>query len=223
MAVRKSVRLDRRHGGSPRRITGGAQPLAAAPAQGDRMGQGCGIALVAVLALFVIGKCSSTPPTSGHAEVRATPTSEPAYVAARSLNCRRAPEAAAPVVTGLARNEQVVVAERRDDWARLSRPHGDCWVSSGFLASAPSGPNQAGAARSLMSPSAPIGDAAGAYALSRPAKASRASSRRKPSRSRRGGGGYDGSGCPCSGTKVCIGPRGGRFCITSGGNKRYGV
>ena len=29
--------------------------------------------------------------------------------------------------------------------------------------------------------------------------------------------------CPCSGDRVCIGPRGGRYCITSGGNKRYGV
>lgn len=29
--------------------------------------------------------------------------------------------------------------------------------------------------------------------------------------------------CPCSGSRVCIGPRGGRYCITSGGNKRYGV
>jgi len=31
------------------------------------------------------------------------------------------------------------------------------------------------------------------------------------------------SGCPCSGRQVCVGPRGGRYCITSGGNKRYGV
>lgn len=29
--------------------------------------------------------------------------------------------------------------------------------------------------------------------------------------------------CSCSGHNVCIGPRGGRYCITSGGNKRYGV
>ncbi|RVU03982.1 hypothetical protein EOE18_13720 [Novosphingobium umbonatum] len=32
----------------------------------------------------------------------------------------------------------------------------------------------------------------------------------------------DGS-CPCNGGNVCVGPRGGRYCITSGGNKRYGV
>lgn len=29
--------------------------------------------------------------------------------------------------------------------------------------------------------------------------------------------------CPCNGGNVCVGPRGGRYCITSGGNKRYGV
>jgi len=34
---------------------------------------------------------------------------------------------------------------------------------------------------------------------------------------------YGGGSCPCSGSNICIGPRGGRYCITSGGNKRYGV
>ena len=29
--------------------------------------------------------------------------------------------------------------------------------------------------------------------------------------------------CPCNGGKVCVGPRGGRYCITSSGRKRYGV
>jgi hypothetical protein len=27
--------------------------------------------------------------------------------------------------------------------------------------------------------------------------------------------------CSCSSGRVCVGPRGGRYCITSGGNKRY--
>lgn len=29
--------------------------------------------------------------------------------------------------------------------------------------------------------------------------------------------------CPCNGGNVCVGPRGGRYCINSKGNKRYGV
>ncbi|SFP39880.1 hypothetical protein SAMN05216229_102138 [Geopseudomonas sagittaria] len=32
-----------------------------------------------------------------------------------------------------------------------------------------------------------------------------------------------GGDCSCAGGNVCFGPRGGRFCITSGGNKRYGI
>lgn len=27
--------------------------------------------------------------------------------------------------------------------------------------------------------------------------------------------------CPCSGTKACVGPRGGHYCITPSGTKRY--
>jgi len=33
---------------------------------------------------------------------------------------------------------------------------------------------------------------------------------------------HAGSTCPCSESQVCIGPRGGRYCITSVGAKRYG-
>lgn len=34
--------------------------------------------------------------------------------------------------------------------------------------------------------------------------------------------GSDGE-CSCQAHKICYGPRGGRYCLTSGGNKRYGV
>lgn|GEM_PF-2067001 len=32
-----------------------------------------------------------------------------------------------------------------------------------------------------------------------------------------------GGGCSCAGGNVCYGPRGGRYCITSGGKQRYGI
>lgn len=32
---------------------------------------------------------------------------------------------------------------------------------------------------------------------------------------------YAAGPCPCSRSLNCVGPRGGRYCITSGGNKRY--
>ena len=66
--------------------------------------------------------------------------------------------------------------------------------------------------------------------LSPDAEARRRSSRRGSRRWTRGvSGGVGGSSdttsgeCPCNGGKVCVGPRGGRYCITSSGNKRYGV
>lgn len=59
------------------------------------------------------------------------------------------------------------------------------------------------------------------------AKRAKASAWKKKRGSKRGkkrsSGGYSSGNCPCSGYNVCIGPRGGRYCITSGGNKRYGV
>ena len=33
----------------------------------------------------------------------------------------------------------------------------------------------------------------------------------------------EGGNCSCASRRVCTGPRGGRYCITSGGNKRYGL
>ena len=38
-----------------------------------------------------------------------------------------------------------------------------------------------------------------------------------------GRGTTDDGNCPCNGGKVCTGKRGGRYCITSSGRKRYGV
>lgn len=160
--------------------------------------------------------------------------SEPAYVAARSLNCRRSPDAAAAVAESLKRGDQVVVAERSGDWARLTRAGGDCWVSSSFLANAPGvdgaapGSTTSGAQGLMSSAVGTTAVAAGAgYVASRAVHSGRRhAAPRSRDHSRRGrsnGGGYWGSGCPCSGSQVCIGPRGGRYCITSGGNKRYGV
>lgn len=237
MAQRRSVRLDRGSGG---RGAGGAAPAtppgtAAAAPRSSPVGQGCGVVLVILLALLAIGRCSSgTPDAPGDAAEASM--SEPAVVSARSLNCRREPEAAAAVAEGLSRDEQVIVSERRGDWAKLTRVGGDCWVSGAFLAAGPSG--GAVAASGASSPvsqgfvSTGAGSAVAAagtgYVAAKAAKASRkrsASRRRSASNGRRGstGGGYSAGGCPCSGSQICIGPRGGRYCITSGGNKRYGV
>jgi SH3-like domain-containing protein len=231
--LRKPVRINR----APDRQAAAARPTrpqAAVPTQqGSPIGQGCGVVLVIILVLFLIGKCSSGP-VSAPADPAQAAVPEPAYVAARSLNCRRSPDASAAVAESLKRGDQVVVAERSGDWARLTRAGGDCWVSGSFLTSAPeadgaSPGSTASGAQGLMSSAAgTTAVAAGAgYVASRAVHPGRrhagSHSRRHSGRGRSSGGGYSGSGCPCSGSQVCIGPRGGRYCITSGGNKRYGV
>lgn len=54
------------------------------------------------------------------------------------------------------------------------------------------------------------------------AKQARAQDRAYEKQFESSGGYHSGGGCSCAGGNVCYGPRGGRYCITSGGNKRYG-
>ncbi|RSB52611.1 hypothetical protein [Acinetobacter soli] len=50
---------------------------------------------------------------------------------------------------------------------------------------------------------------------------SKGKSRSSISRSSSGYASGSSDSCPCSGSNDCIGPRGGIYCYTSGGNKRY--
>lgn len=122
-----------------------------------------------------------------------TEIEETQFVSTDALNQRSSPNGR--IIGRLAGGDAVVVYERQGEWVRVS-PAGSSakWVSSKLLCSA-----------------------SGCY---QPATKSSPTSREKhrPVRSN-----YYDVGCPCSGSKVCVGPRGGRYCITSGGNKRYGV
>lgn len=98
------------------------------------------------------------------------------------------------VVAKASGGDSLTVYERKDDWVRVS-PDGASqrWVASRLLCS-------------------------GSGCYSPPVRKQPSNRTDRPNRSY-----YNDSGCPCSGNRVCIGPRGGRYCITSGGNKRYGV
>lgn len=125
------------------------------------------------------------------------------YVDATSLNCRAKPQASAPVAARLSRGEAVKVLSTQGTWSQVETRSVNCWVASEYLSA-----EYVSAPQPLMT--------------SRPA-ATRSRSTRSNSRSSTAPArSFDGS-CPCSGRNVCVGPRGGRYCITSGGNKRYGV
>lgn len=137
---------------------------------------------------------SALPPEQASLSTPAVEVPDPLYVNTAGLNQRSGPSGA--VVGKLSRGESVNVYERQGSWVRVS-PEGTSprWVSSSLLCSG------AGCATTVPSP----------------ARAG------WPTQSRRSKTRYVDDTCPCSGNRVCIGPRGGRFCITSGGNKRYGV
>lgn len=196
-----------------------------------------GWAVAAVLALVLIGQCVPAPP-SGTAGQSSVAPGTVRYVSAKALNCRAAASKTADNVRSLRRGDQVAVVEEAEGWARLENMP-SCWVSATFLSNDPiatsaplaalpaavrgdtSSSRTAPASQGLLSePESQRSSYSGSSGNARSAKARRSA---RSSRKRKSRGGYGGGACPCSGGTVCIGPRGGRFCITSGGNKRYGV
>lgn len=174
-----------------------------------RSGNGLGLVVVAMFAVLVglCGRKSDDVPRSVSAprQAVATTQSPPAappdleerYVNADALNVRSSPNG--KVVGKLKRSDSVTVHGRDASWVRIS---GDGqptrWVSSERLCGTPScaANTTARAARSARSAvPAPSGAARSSFSSS--------------------------SSCPCSSSNNCYGPRGGRYCITSGGNKRY--
>jgi hypothetical protein len=161
--------------------------------------------LILFAVLWAIGKKDTppaqTPPSAKNtstspASVASTPAPPPQiehYVSADTLNVREPPNG--KVISKLQRGAKVHIYQNANDWVRISV---DCqpakWLSSKSLCS---GPN--------------------CYVKPQPKPQWRA-----PRPTLRPATEYS-SSCPCSSGSVCIGPRGGRYCITSGGNKRYGV
>lgn len=125
---------------------------------------------------------------------------ESRYVSASSLNCREQAEPTGSIVTRFTKNAIVEAGPTEDGWTSVRSSAGVCWVASRFLTlelPAKAEPKRRSSTKRRRPPQSESGP----------------TSRRK----------YSDDYCPCSGTKICVGPRGGRFCITSGGNKRYGL
>lgn len=176
--------------------------------------QGCGCLIVVGLLLVAISMCSKAPPTDS---AQQTPTDisslsspfsngtgssaytegQTVYVTAQTLNARSGPSKSSRIVSSLPKRSAVRVVDKRGDWLKVAQGAALFWIASSHVSS--------------IQPVQPLMSEV-------PTK--RPKVQRRPSRAQSG---YDNQGCPCSGSRVCIGPRGGRYCITSGGNKRYGV
>ncbi|WP_434589370.1 SH3 domain-containing protein [Pseudomonas sp. R4-83] len=163
--------------------------------------------LILFAVLWVIGK-KDTPPSQVQPAAQSTPDkliSVPAtstspiappadqYVSTDKLNIRDQP--GGKVISRLQRGDKVQVFEKRNEWVRISIDGQPArWLSSKSLCS---------------------GSDCYVAPVPKPARAA-------PQPVRSPATEY-GSSCSCSSGSVCIGPRGGRYCITSGGKKRYGV
>ncbi|SMS12673.1 hypothetical protein CFBP1590__5087 [Pseudomonas viridiflava] len=165
--------------------------------------------LILFAVLWAIGK-KDTPPASVQPSALSTPntltsispsqSSAPApatatehFVSADNLNVRDQP--GGKVVSKLKRGEKVQVFETRNEWARISTDgQSSKWLSLKSLCS--------GSSCYIVSKPKPVTQPVQPALQQTPAY---------------------GFSCPCFSGNVCIGPRGGRYCITSGGNKRYGV
>ena len=133
-------------------------------------------------------------------------------------NCRSAPRTSAVVIAALRRGERAPLLLRRGGWSYIDPVSSSaCWTVSSLLRQDRRITGSAGGTGSARYSSRNYG----ATRIPRRFTYSR-HSYPKPSYSRQRGP-YGGQGCPCSDTRICTGPRGGRYCITSGGNKRYGV
>lgn len=144
------------------------------------------------------------------------------------VNCRAAASVASLVLGTLHRGDSVSVLSSSSGWTYVDPPRlPACYVRSDLLAAAAGSyagfPTARTSRRAARSPRSSYSRGTGLH--STPIYRSRVKRRLTPTRrSSRSGGLYDGSGsCPCSGSNICVGPRGGRYCITSGGNKRYGL
>jgi hypothetical protein len=148
-------------------------------------------------------------------------------VTGAKVNCRAAARANAILLGTLDRGDTVPVLSRQNGWSYVDPSDlPACFVKSEFLSSASAIVGTSSSLRAARRPawSGPsYRRGTTLFSMPRIASHRKARSTSTPRRARSRGSYSGGGSCPCSGSQVCIGPRGGRYCITSGGNKRYGV
>ncbi len=193
-------------------LTDGKGEHTAAAAPGSA-GGGAGCALFAIVALLIaaVATCTSKHDSAPDrtVPVRPVPVRPVApllFVTADSLKCRAQASANAAVVGKHARGEALTVLTSGAEWTQVESATGACWMATRHLSSASQG----------LAPASPKIDRSAPRRSARHASAA-------PARSRPSARASYGGACSCASHAVCTGPRGGRYCLTSGGAKRYGV
>ncbi|TPS78713.1 SH3 domain-containing protein [Acinetobacter baumannii] len=163
---------------------------------------GWGAAGLVALGIFGSGNDNSPKQTSNseNAQSAVEEVIESKYINTNSLNIRDKPNG--HVVGKLGRGEKVDIYETKGNWARISlNSSSPQWLSTKLLCETDGCFKQK--SRSTTSNNY--------QAL----KSHPLHSERKQKKT------YYDSDCSCAVVDYCVGPRGGHYCITSGGNKRY--
>lgn len=178
-----------------------------------RSSSGCGWLLVGAVSLLAVTMCSRPPQTTAadeqgnqqavsslSSEQRVPAPEDTVYVTSQVLNGRAGPSKSAEVIGKFRQDDALFVQERQGDWMKVAQGAAVYWVASSHVASK----------RKPRAASRPSHGSSSRY---------RPHSKTHYARPQR----FSDDNCPCRSDRVCIGPRGGRYCITSGGTKRYGV
>jgi hypothetical protein len=193
--------------------------------------KGCGCIVLCIIILFFISFCSKSPKNVNNENNSNTPVSELsdsnrekitnqtprtdlasgdiAIVSTKKVRGRSEPNSNARTIDTLRSGEKVRILSRKGNWVKVAKGATSVWIVSTHVKRRSSSPN-------LLKSS------------SFKKQSSDKSTKAKKRRVSRKNGYYSTRGttsgsCPCNGGPVCVGPRGGRYCITSSGNKRYGV
>ena len=131
--------------------------------------------------------------------------------------CRASPAPDVPVLRRLQAGEAVIVAASQGDWRKVRAGDSTYWIES--EAALVTGHGAAGARPTVRvaHPRTPHSHPLTTHRRAVVRHAVRHAGHH--GRAHR----ISGSGCSCGGHNVCYGPHGGRYCSTSGGNKRYGI
>lgn len=143
----------------------------------------------------------------------------------RNVNCRSLPAASSRIVARLAAGTEVGIHRQQGSWALVDHEPFACWVSGQYLAYQSTAAANRASLSQVRAANRATKTTHWRTMRTRAASAAYGHSRQSlwHSRARRAPSYNSGGSCPCSGSNICVGPRGGRFCYTSGGNKRYGV
>ena len=173
-------------------------------------GCGCWTMIALIILVFLLWRCGGEG-QSENSRVAADPdratsllskpdpsSTETVYVSANVLNGRTGPSMSSAVVSRLRRGDQLEIKERKGDWAKVVKAGVTFWIATKYISDSFVAAEPKRQPATLMHSRSP---------------------NTRARNGRRGGSEI----CPCSSRQVCIGPRGGRYCITSGGSKRYGV